>query len=414
MTQNHAPQPPESGAGTALRDMQQRAASNDAETGLIDENRVLMSYGLPIAFSAAAPDRIRSPDFDYWMRSISLRVLHRIVRVAAAMARPLSAADLNALVLETGQVKPARGRFTPGPTTLYHYRRAAEKLGLLRRDGRRFTVNRGDSLVLALAETDSFDDATVRDALSQIVIRCPEPRRFFFDLFMPRDGGYDAIDFMLDASPVMWQTFRTRQMLPASISDGHATNGPRGHSVGSKLMATLINPDTGASVNLDSPVRVSSLLYGVRYWAKDELRIIDEYTREGKGVAMFSVINQAEAAATKARHGLVGLLSPDREWSEFSVDDLVEKLCIPLHVSKRNLFGVIADIKRNAPGSVVTISVPPNLITMVTKTHSQGDLRLQDYMKNGSEYVGGVRLHADARRYLNAPQDYRQLGPTGT
>jgi hypothetical protein len=148
-----------------------------------------------------------------WMRRhysfAELRDLVALLREHPQGLRPM---ELNRIVYELELICTQRGN-KPSPTTLYHYRRALLKLGIVKRQGRNLVIASDDALVAALVNclTDGPGlSPEERHIFAEVVLRNVECRQNFFDLFMPNDGLYDQAEFMTKGAPIIWQASRER------------------------------------------------------------------------------------------------------------------------------------------------------------------------------------------------------------
>ena len=166
---------------------------------------------------------------------------------------------------------------SPAPTTLYHYRNTLLHLCALKRHGRRLRVNEDDPEVRKLLNQPppatghhSLSDPA-RDSFAALVLKNDHCRSLFFDLFMPPTACPDSVSsFRRDGVSVKWTRKRT-------------SNGTE---------VAFRNKKTGRLAYFNSHASVTAILYGVRYWARDELGLIDEYCRRfDNSTIMFPVLN---------------------------------------------------------------------------------------------------------------------------
>ena len=211
---------------------------------------------------------------DYWMRSVWFAGLHRILKTVAGFPHGLRARELNQLVTENKLLRTRRGS-TPAPTTLYHYRNTLLRLGALKRNGRMLYVNVDDPDVYELLNQptpQTADQSLCVEAINsfaELVLRNLQCRSLFFDLFLPQDTG-----------PTSVAAFR---------QSGSSVNWTRHDSVGAKHVM-FRNETTGRTATCTSPASIAAVLYGLRYWARDELKLIDEYSqRSSHSTVMFPV-----------------------------------------------------------------------------------------------------------------------------
>ena len=325
----------------------------------------------------------------YWMRAVSFAGLHRLLTAVGAAPGGLRARDVNALVLDGGvALTPRRPR--PKPTTLYHYRNTLVRLGALVRDGLRLRANRDDPEVAALLAEPAppNDDHTAshgaRERFAALVLRNEDCRALFFDLFSPARGpGRTVSDFRRHGAPVSWSR-RPRPDAPAIVFRNHAT---------------------GRETTYASRAAVPAVLYGLRYWARDELALIDEYSeRTLDRTTLFPIAAPPAGPADRdaaIRHAVQFLLAlrarhADREWTMLSVSDLIVEYCRNGRQPRSVLFGAFDWLRRRWPGHTMFVPTPLGLATLAARSTQEQDLALRRYYKpaNGP-YVSHIRLHHD-------------------
>ncbi len=330
----------------------------------------------------------RSPSPTYWMRAVSFAGLHRLLRAVAKTSGGLRAREINALVLDR-QVTLTPRTSSPKPTTLYHYRNTLVRLGVLARYGLRLRPNLDDPDVLALLDEAAPADGpavsnAAREHFAALVLRNPDCRALFFDLFMPSGRRCDSVtDFRKHGAPLTWTRRR---------SDGHAAIAFRNHA-------------TGRTTDHPSRAGASAVLYGLRYWARDELALVDEYsTRSIDRTTLFPVSRPAsspaehQAAILHAVRFLLSLRPRHRrgEWTMLSVSDLIVEYCETHRQPRSVLFGAIHWLQREWPGHTSLVPTPLRLATIAASSPQQERLALRRYYKpEGGPYVSHIRFHQD-------------------
>ena len=325
----------------------------------------------------------------YWMRAVSFAGLHRLLTAVAAAPGGLRARDVNALVLD-GHVMLTARRSRPKPTTLYHYRNTLIRLGAVVRDGPRLRANRNDPEVAALlaepapANGDHVASHAARERFAALVLKNEDCRALFFDLFSPARGPDRTVsDFRRHGAPVSW-TRRPRPDPPAIVFRNHATGRETTHA---------------------SRAAVPAVLYGLRYWARDELALIDEYSeRTLDRTTLFPITAppadpaDRDAAVLHAVRFLLSLRArhADREWTMLSVSDLIVEYCQDRRQPRSVLFGALDWLRQRWPGHTILVPTPLRLATLAATSAQQQDLALRRYYKpaNGP-YVSHIRLHHD-------------------
>ena len=330
-----------------------------------------------------------SPSRKYWMRAVSFAGLHRLLAAVAAAPAGLRARDVNALVLN-GRVTLTPRRPRPKPTTLYHYRNTLIRLGALARDGLRLHANRDDPDIAALlaepapANGDHRLSHAARERFASLVLKNEDCRALFFDLFQPARGPRRTVaDFRRHGAPVSW----TRRLPPdpaAIVFRNHATGRETTHA---------------------ARAAVPAVLYGLRYWARDELALVDEYSeRTLDRTTLFPVAAPPAGPADRdaaVLHAVRFLLSlrarhADREWTMLSVSDLIVEYCQDRRQPRSVLFAAFDWLRRRWPGHTILVPSPLGLATLAATSPQQQDLALRRYYKpaNGP-YVSHIQLHHD-------------------
>jgi len=321
----------------------------------------------------------------FWMRAMSFAGLHRMLQAAAsAPNRRTTAIGLNDLVLQSGSALTKRPGI-PSRTTFYHYRTALLRLGALRRNGRVLSVNDKDPRVQTLLSQSAPANGeglseTARDGYAALVLHNEDCRTLFFDLFLPASrSAWSASAFRQEGIPVLWRR------------DGP----PKSRRV------VFAPPRSARSCTYSSPVEIAAILYGIRYWARDELGLIDEYVGSADGWAtMFPVSQQVAAITQSSSHPppLARSLLQERgpgEWTLFSVSDLIARYCRDGRQPIAALSGAIDWLVRNWPDHTALIATSRAVATLAATSPQQEGLVLRRYYKaKAGPYISHIRLHA--------------------
>ena len=348
----------------------------DLATGRMDQHRPIMEPASNIETGSHS---------HLWMRAVSFAGLHRTLKAVGDAPGGLRAKEINNLVLEQKVVlTPANPH--PKPTTLYHYRTTLVRLNALIRKDRKLIANTANPSVCALLREPAPDNGeqTLTDAAKEhfaaLVLGIEDCRMLFFDLFMSSGRSCSSVsEFRETGVPVSW--VRTR--------------GPLGAEV---LFENTVN---GRTTRLASSVGVSSILYGVRYWARDELELIDEYSRPADDATIMFPVLHRESAASE------GLQSPamqavqfllDRrtaeEWTLYSISDLIIDYCQTHRQPRTSLFGAIDWLRREWPFHTVLIPTSRAMATFAATSPQREDLALRRYYKSPQgPYISHIRVH---------------------
>ena len=325
---------------------------------------------------------------EYWMRAVSFAGLHRLLKAVAGFPNGLRACEINKLVQENG-IALHRRSSPPAPTTLYHYRNTLLHLRALRRDGRKLHINDDNPDVCRLlgqtapANGDQSLRDVARDPFATLVLKNEQCRSLFFDLFMPLDANSDCVSsFRQTGVPVKWTRHRSSQASEVILQ----------------------NIKTSRTVRCESPVSVAAILYGVRYWARDELGLIDEYCQQADGgTLMFPVSRPCPSAkginapVRQTAYFLLSLRTPG-EWTRLSVFDLITRCC----VEQRQPISVLSDaidwLLREWPHHTVPIPTSRALATLTATSPQRETLELRRYYKTSNgPYISHIRVHKDIK-----------------
>ena len=320
-----------------------------------------------------------------WMRSVSFAGLHRMLHAAASAPNGRTTAfGLNELVIQKGLSLTARAT-TPAPTTFYHYRTTLLRLGALRRDGRHLCVNDEDPRVRTLLDEPASTAGgglsdNAKEGFAALVLDNADCRSLFFDLFMPRaDVAVSVRVFRRSGLPVQWRR------------DGPA-----------KAREVVFHPfQPDRTVRYSSAGEISAILYGLRYWARDELGLIDEYVGSADGSATMFPVCRPESAATYGTEEmpeLVRVLLDQRgpgDWTLFSVSDLVARYCRDGRRPIVSLRRAIDWLATNWRDYTVLIPTSRAMAALSATSPQQESLVLRRYYKTKhGPYISHLRLHS--------------------
>ena len=320
------------------------------------------------------------------MRAISFAGLHRILKAVAGFPNGLRASEINKLVQEN-DITLTRRSSPPSPTTLYHYRNTLLRLRVLKRDGRMLRVNDDDPDVCELlsqpvpANADQSLSDVARDPFAALVLKNEQCRSLFFDLFMPSGVSSNSVStFRQNSCSVRWS---------------------RRHS--SRAREVIFqNNTTGRTACFTSHASVAAILYGVRYWARDELGLIDEYCQRSDGsTIMFPVFRSGPSAkgidspVLQTVRFLLSLRTPG-EWTLFSVLDLIARCCEVRRQPRNVLFDAINWLLQEWPHHTVLIPTSRSLATLTAASPQRENLVLRRYYKTSNgPYISHIRIHKD-------------------
>ena len=341
----------------------------------------------------------------YWMRSVKFAGLHRLLKTVAGFPNGLRASEINKLVQENEIVLNQRSS-PPAPTTLYHYRNTLLHLRALKRYGRKLRVNDDDPDVCNLlgqpapANGDQSLNDVARDPFAALVLKNEQCRSLFFDLFMPPDASSDSVSsFRQNGVPVKWTRRRSSQAREVVFQ----------------------NNTTGCTARCASPASVVAILYGVRYWARDELGLIDEYCQQADGSTLMFPVSRlgpsAKGINSPVRQTVRFLLSlrTPGEWTLLSVLDLITRCCVAQRQPISVLFDAIDWLLQEWPHHTVLIPTSRALATLTAMSPQRENLELRRYYRTSrGPFISHIRIHKDVTVKLMELTDHGARQPSKT
>ena len=332
----------------------------------------------------------------YWMRAVSFAALHRILHLVVQNPAGIRAKDLNRAIVDKGLLHGRGSDSAPSPTTLYHYRTILLRLSALRRDGVFLYVNRDERAVQLLIRepTDRCDagslSSVAKDYFADLVLGNRDCASLFFDSFAPCDTSIaTAKSFRQYANPVEYE-------LDTSAD---------------AVRIVLNNTVTGDQKQLRSarhrrgpPPLVQSVSYGMRYWARDKLGLVDEYYRPSGRSIIFPLISltQSDERIRSVANQVLALRNAS-DWTMFAISDLIRIVCETKRQPISLLFQAIDRLLTNWPKHIVLIPSPLDLATIAaSSTHHERMILSTHYRRRGmtGPYISHLRIHRAVTPYL--------------
>lgn len=318
-----------------------------------------------------------------WMRAASFTTLRSLIILISQYPEGLRATELEALVQHVPNLKTRRGQ-NLSRTTLYHYRNILLHLGILVRKKRRYLVNRSRPVVADLLSVLSNESTVLscheRIAFSRILIGNDDCRYYFFDLFMPDHDSYKLNDFISMGHRVAWRRCNT--------------------SSGCRVQ--LYNIDRqGVERWLGSQDELQAILYGIRYWARDELGFIDELYLEDMGGVMYPVQLSGSAPDPNILAALIDDIDRNEEWTLLSVRRLAYSWGPRYKVPLERLFSTLLYVHGNFPEYVVLIPTSESFATLTARSPAASKMQLRSYLRDPKgRYISHIRVHRKLREVI--------------
>lgn len=328
------------------------------------------------------------------MRSIRFAGLARVLHLFGGRHAEFKAKDLNYRIIETGAYQTER-RTQPSTTTLYHCRNTLLQIGALTKADGHYRLAQRPEIETILSNTEPSTEKLnweACNAFADLVLQNTDCQTAFFSLFSRQGWLRSAADFREGAIPVSWRSTQaqgSRDRLGVILE----SEGSGEHRSLATKRVTI-----GGNRSQD----ICSILYGVRYWARDELRLVDEYFSLGRGSVMFPIrAENTEAATVVVMDRIIKSVAEDRAWTRFSLQDMISRYCVGERYALAALHLAIKKLVASAPGKVVLIpsaeSFAANTLSATfpgTRAHELGS-----YYRDGSgRLISHIRLHVSIAR----------------
>lgn len=320
----------------------------------------------------------------FWMRSVSLAGLHRVIHLMNGYRDPVPPKLLCADIVARGLCNSQSGN-QPSATTLYHIRRALLHLGIAIRHGRNLRLDYKRSEIADLLDTPPGNGFSLSDAAKPVfcnlIVGNADCRKYFFDLFCSGIPGYSPRDFMAKGESVSWR----RQ-----------TTEPR------KPIVTLVARSGSLFLELDRHVEIVAIVYGIRYWVRNDLNLLDEFFRESRGVVMYPLAGRTrEDSFRLIMNRLLQELHFADEWVTLSIKDLVEKCCEEQHLRLKYLFELIRQLQVEHSGRIGFIPTSRSFASLTAQSRQKERLELRGYLiDRQGRYISHLRFHKSIREAI--------------
>jgi len=326
-----------------------------------------------------------------WMRAASFIALRDLVGMIAEHPQGLRAKDMERLTQQEQGLRTSEGRI-PSRTTIYHYRNILLHLGVLTRQQQRYVLNQENPAVHALLRVLSPGSPTLssdeRRLFSQLVVANDDCRHHFFDLFMPEQDAYEFDDFISCGQRVAWKS----------------CSSPEGRLV------HLHNLETREIERwLRTEDEFQAILYGVRYWARNELGFLDELFLEDLGGVMFPVKPTGPVPSPEIVTALLEAANGTEEWTTLSIRDLIYTWGPRYRIPLERIFRTLLTIYREHSEYIVLIPTAEAFATITATSPGAENYQLRSYLRDfEGRYISHLRVH----RKLKEAFQWTTLTPT--
>ncbi len=322
---------------------------------------------------------IKNSTNSLWMRGVSFVALRNLIAIVAEHPEGLRVKEMTAIGRENHRLRTAEGKI-PSATTLYHYRNTLLRLGILIKINKKYYLNLNNpdvqELIDVLSTTSKQLTVAEKKCFARFVIGNSDCRKNFFNLFLPNKSSYSLEEFIEEGQRVSWKRY----------------NDPGSNGV------LLQNIDT-EEVNLwlKSGNEIQAILYGLRYWARNELNIIDELFLEDLGGVMYPTYIESKIPDSNIIKTILNSLST-QEWTKISIRDFALRWGPHFHISLTTIFKTLSFLIRSYPEYIVTIPTSESFATITAGSPKSEAYQLRSYLQDSSGYyISHIRIH---RKFL--------------
>lgn len=311
-----------------------------------------------------------------WIRSVSFVSLRELIYALSLLNNEFRAKDINEVAFHLPFVVTQKGE-KPSPTTMYHFRNILLHLGVFIRNRQMYSINFDDSLVTDLINCLKPGSSELtqeeRIAWGELILRAHDCRTHFFDLFVSK-MEYDLKIFIEQGGVIAWQPLES----------------PKGRTI------RLYNIFNGSKTTLlQSEDEIQAILYGIRYWSRNELKIIDEFFLEDLGGVMYPL----EISTENKENQIIAyfreeLSNEEYQWHTFSVRDILFKLGPKLRLPVNVIHGTIIKLQKNYSEFIVFIPTAKSFATLTASTNVAEKYQLRGYfLDEKGRYISHIRIH---------------------
>lgn len=324
-----------------------------------------------------------------WMRgSVSFVALRELLFYIAQHPDGVRAREMDTWAREKARLRTQEGKVV-SKTTVYHYRNTLLHLGIVRRQSGRYIVNREKSHVNRLLRVLNPGIPSLsleeRKLFAELIIANAECRHYFFDIFMPDTRTeYDLETWLQKGQPAVWERLTT--------SEGRF-----------ERIYNLNHPEKELWLRTEDERQ--AILYGVRYWARNELGFLDELFLEDIGGLMFPVHLTGPIPDPRILLALRDKINPEEEWNMFSVRTLAATWGPEYRISLERLYKTLLWVYRNFMRYVILIPTTASFATITATSPSTEQYHLRGYMQDlEGRYISHIRVHRKLKEVIQCPE----------
>lgn len=320
-----------------------------------------------------------------WMRWVDFRALRDLLLIVGSYPRGLRANELEKLATDE-QVLLRRDGQPYAKSTHYHHRRTLERLGLLEKQNRQYTLNPQNPTIHALTTRTELRRKLLpyeKEAFANAILRNEDCHEVFFGHFLK---GYKlagrVTTFVEQAHPV-----------EIVIRTGVGENMDHSHGNG-RIKRVAIRPAGTIHWSfLEGANAEQAIHFGLRSWCVDQLGFLDvTYSPDGT-YTTFPKYIIPKLTDRELETKMFIALDFAGDWATIRVPDCTLSTGIKQRVSVDQVKGVLMHWVTAHPDLVAGVPTRLEFIT-AGLSDSQHALALKSYLHSRSgAYLSHLRIH---------------------
>ena len=332
-----------------------------------------------------------------WMRWVDFRALRDLLLLVRSHMGGLSATELERLSTSEGVLLRRDGR--PYAKSMhYHHRRTLERLGLLVKHDRLYTLNSGVAELRTLISKGSIGEplqAHEKEAFAIAMLRNEDCQEVFFSTFLSSwEPAHDVREFTERAAPVevvVESTGRASSGDPSEISR-HApvlSQQVSMRAIGAAEWRLL----PGANA-------VQAIHFGLRSWCVDQLGLMDAAHSASGAYTLYPTHVVPRLSDQELSAMMLDAIDFDGDWATIRIPDCTLSTGIRQGVPIEQAKHVLKGWLKEHPDLVDGIATRISFITHGVADRQQA-LMLKGYLRSdGGAYLSHLKIHRKLREHV--------------
>lgn len=330
------------------------------------------------------------------MRWVDFRALRDLLSLVGAHPNGLRANELERLATSRGALLRRDGQ--PYARSIhYHHRRTLERLGLLVRRGRFYTLDTSLAEVGVLTAGTQFGEplqAHEKEGFANAVLRNQDCHDVFFSTFLSSpEPVRDVRRFVAEAAPAE-MVVKTGSWAPDEVHSG--TSRPRRSTPKQVSMRPV--GTTGWRV-LKGANAVQAVHFGLRTWCADQLGFMDVARSANGTYTIYPTHIVPRLSEQELGALMLDAIEFDGDWATVRIPDCALATGITQQVRMEQAKAVLRGWLTEHPSLVDGVATRIGFITQ-DLAESQHALALKGYLRsNAGAYLSHLKIHRTLRQH---------------